>query len=110
MMVEDRAHTDLLDVENPLAWTFPAGLVMLAATLIGLAVFVFFPRRLPPSCEMQLRTLLTFAVPAGVGGVLTPLAIASFSPPLRVVTAVIIGLAATALAWVGVGSLFPSYC
>jgi hypothetical protein len=110
MMVEDRAITNLLDVENPLAWTFPGGLVMLAATLIGLAVFVCFPRTLPPSCEMQLRTVLTFAIPAGVGGALTPLAIARFPPALRLVAAVMIGLAATALAWVSVANLFPSYC
>src|SRR3954463_11681594 len=97
-MVEDRAHTDVLDVEHPLAWTFPAGVMMMAVTFIGLGVFVFYPRSLPPACEMQLRMLLTFALPAGVGGVLTPLAIASFSPAMRVVAAVIVGLAATAVA------------
>lgn len=109
-MVEDRARSALLDVESPLAWTFPAGLVMIAATGVGLAVFVFYPRTLPPACEMQLRTLLTFALPAGVGGVLTPLAIESLSPALRAAAAVALGLIATAIAWAGVAGVFPSFC
>jgi putative effector of murein hydrolase LrgA (UPF0299 family) len=110
-MVEDRAlAARVLDVESSLAWTFPAGLVMLAATFLALAVFVFYPRSLPPACEMQLRTLLTFALPAGVGGVLTPLALASLSPALRAVAAVVLGLVATLIAWGAVASVFPSFC
>jgi putative effector of murein hydrolase LrgA (UPF0299 family) len=110
-MVEDRARAaPVLDADSTVAWTFPAGLVMLAATFIGLAVFVFYPRSLPPACEMQLRTLLTFAVPAGVGGVLTPLALASLSPAVRTVAAIVLGLLATAIVWGAVASLFPSFC
>jgi hypothetical protein len=104
------AHSALLHVESPLAWTFPAGLLMLVATFIALAVFVFYPRTLPPACEMQLRTLLTFAMPAGLGGVLTPLAIAPISPAVRVAAAIVLGLAATGVAWAAVASLFPSFC
>jgi hypothetical protein len=110
MMVEDRARSALLEVESPVAWTFPAGLIMISAAFIGLAVFVFYPRTLPPACEMQLRTLLTFVLPAGLGGVLMPLAIASLSPALRAVAAVVLGAGATAIAWTAVASLFPSFC
>ena len=110
MMVEDRARSGLLEVESPLAWTFPAGVIMIAATFIGLAVFVLYPRSLPPACEMQLRTLLTFALPAGIGGVLMPLAVASLSPALRAAAAVVLGLVATGTAWAGIASVFPSFC
>ena len=110
-MAEDRAAAAaVLDVENPLAWTFPAGVVMLAATFVALAVFVFFPRTLSPACEMELRTQLTFLIPAGLGGVMTPLAVAALSPAVRAVAAVVLGLAATAVAWAAVASLFPPFC
>ena len=85
-MEEERLPAALLNYESPVAWTFPAGVVMLTATFIGLIVFVFYPRTLPPACEMQLRTMLTLAAPAGVG------------------------LAATAIVWTAVTNLFPSFC
>jgi hypothetical protein len=110
MMVDDRAHSGLLEVESPVAWTFPAGVIMIATTFIGLGVFVFYPRTLPPACEMQLRTLLTFALPAGLGGVLMPLAVAPLSPALRAAAAVVLGVTATAIVWAGIASLFPSFC
>jgi hypothetical protein len=110
MAPEHAPTATLLDSESPVAWTFPAGVVLLAATFIGLIVFAFYPRTGPPACEMQLRTLLTFAVPAGIGGVLTPLALTRVSPAIRAVSAVVLGLAATAIVWSAVTNLFPSFC
>ena len=110
-MAEERVRTaSVLDNESPVAWTFPAGIVMLAATFMGLIVFVFYPRQLPPACEMQLRILLTLCLPAGIGGVLTPLAVAGWSPAVRTAAAVVLGLAATAIVWSAVTTLFPPFC
>src|SRR5207237_9190369 len=102
--------SSLVDVESPLAWTFPAGFIMLASAVICLLVFVLYPRTAPPACEMQTRMILSFAIPAGLGGALTPLAIAPLSPAIRAICAVVAGIVASALAWVAVAGLFPSFC
>jgi hypothetical protein len=110
MAPEHARTTSLVAVESPLAWTFPAGFVLLASSIICLLVFVLYPRTAPPACEMQTRMLLSFVIPAGLGGALTPLAIAPLSPAIRALCAVVAGLVAAALVWTAVAGLFPSFC
>jgi len=110
-MARENAQTSsFVAVESPLAWTFPAGFILLASSFICLLVFVLYPRTASPACEMQTRMVLSFVVPAGLGGALTPLAIAALSPTLRAIGAVLAAIVASALAWVGVAGLFPSFC
>jgi hypothetical protein len=110
-MARDNAQTSsFVAVDSPLGWTFPAGFILLASSFICLLVFVLYPRTASPACEMQTRLVLSFAIPAGLGGALTPLAIAPLSPTLRAIGAVLAGVAAAALAWVAVAGLFPSFC
>jgi hypothetical protein len=110
MAPDDAQTTSFLEVESPLAWTFPAGFILLASSFICFLVFALYPRTASPACEMQTRMVLSFAIPAGLGGALTPLAIAPLSPALRAICAVLAGIVASALARVAVAGLFPSFC
>jgi hypothetical protein len=110
MAQEQVRSTPLVEVDSPLAWTFPAGFLLLGATIICLVVFVLYPRSSPLACEMKLRTALTFAIPAGVGGLLTPMALALLSPLIRGVSAAVAGALAAALAWAAAAHLFPAFC
>jgi len=40
---------------------------------------------------------LAFTIPVGLGGIMTPLALTAYSPAARAISAVVVGLAATAL-------------
>jgi hypothetical protein len=95
---------------HPLAWTFAAGFVMLVSAFIALAVFELFPRMTPPACEMQLRIVLSFVIPAGTGAALLPVAMTRLPPGIRAVIGTAAGVAAIALAWFLTSRLFPSYC
>ena len=95
--------------EGPLAWTFPAGIVLIATTVVSLAVFLLYPRATAPACEMELRTVLTFAIPIAAGGGLIGLSVEAVALVRLAVSALLV-LALAVLTSLAVAALFPSFC
>jgi hypothetical protein len=110
MTREEPAGVRVIDMENPLSWTFPAGLMLLAGTLICLVTFMLYPRSAPPECELRLRVVMVFAIPGALGGLLLPLSTRIQSTLLRGLLGLVAGVVCGAISWLVVASLFPSFC
>jgi hypothetical protein len=101
----------LLIGTGPLAWTFPAGLLLVATSAISIAVLLLlYPSLTTPPCEMELRIQLTFALPAGIGAFLLAPAVEIGSPALRWLAGLFLGAIVGAAAWLAIAAMFPRFC
>jgi hypothetical protein len=98
----------MLRLDERLGWMFPAGTVLLLATAVSLAT-MWMVRATPPPCEIEGRVLLSFVLPAFVGGLLTPLAFPA-APLVRAAAAAGASLLCGGAVWWAVASQFPQFC
>ena len=94
---------------GPLAWTFPASLVLAALAVWGWLMFAFFSRHTVPACELLDRSAWLAASTAGTAACLFPITYIE-RPWLRIAASLVAAACAAAVAWWLTALLFPQFC
>jgi hypothetical protein len=94
---------------GPLAWTFPAAIVMGMATVCLWLVYAAVTRSAVPACELLPRTAWAFASAAGGALFLLPWTYID-RPFLRIGAGLLLGGGAAAAAFFATAALFPRFC
>ena len=96
-------------VEGPLAWTFPASVILATLTLWGWAMFALISRAAPPACELLERTSWLAATALATAACLYPVTLVQ-RVWLRITASLLLAAAGAAAAWWLTAALFPRFC
>jgi hypothetical protein len=96
-------------VEGPLAWTFPASVILATLTAWGWIMFALISRSSPPACELLERTSWLAAAALATAACLYPLTLIG-RVWLRIATSLVLAAVGAAAAWWLTAALFPRFC